>query len=65
VRSIDSPPFTGTDLVLDTVADPLIDGRNEPRVDPYSAAAARACAHDTRVTGLFRNATSITSPRVS
>lgn len=46
------------------MTDPVIDGKYAPRVDPKVAAAARASAHETLVTGLLRSARSMTSPNV-
>src|SRR5919198_1873042 len=63
VRSPAGRPGTASDRDRVAVASRDSVGNQLPRLAPYTSAAARACAQDRRVTGLFRSARSMTASR--
>src|SRR5438067_11140561 len=61
----DSTPLGASGCACVAFTLTVIVGKNDPRLAPNTSAAARACAHESRVAGLLRSARSTTSDTVS
>src|SRR3954464_13337578 len=61
----DNTPLGASGRAVLALTSTVTVGRKAPRLAPKTSAAARACAHDNRVAGLFRSARSTTSGTLS